>query len=75
MVYDKNCLELSYFLSTNMTAFAMGMLSTLSAEILLGQMSYRQKADMYNYVHGYDAVSKKNFLVFDENSHECHDHR
>ena len=40
VVYDKNCLELPYFLSTNMTAFAMGMLSTLSAEILLEQMSY-----------------------------------
>lgn len=55
-----------------MTAFAMGMLSTLSAEILLGQMSYRQKADIYNYVHGYDAAAK---FMFDESSNDCLDHR
>ena len=40
MFYDKNCLELPYFLSTNMTAFETEMLTTLSAEVLLGQMSY-----------------------------------
>ena len=70
VVYDKNCLELPYFLSTNMTAFATEMLITLSAEVLLGQMSYQQKADIYNYVHDYDAATKKNFLVFDESSRD-----
>ena len=48
VIYYKNCLEFPYFLSTSMTAFAMEMLSTLSAEILIGQMSYQQ--DIYNYV-------------------------
>ena len=70
MVYDKNCMELPYFLSTTMTAFATRMLTTLSAEILLGQMSYRQKTDIYNYIHDYDAATKMNFFAFDENSHE-----
>ena len=76
LVYDKNCLELPYFLSTNMTAFATGMLTTLSAEILLGQMSYRQKADIYNYIHGYDAATKKNFCAFDEEkSYKSYDYK
>ena len=59
-----------------MTAFATGMLTTLSAEILLGQMSYRQKADIYNYIHGYDAATKKNFCAFDEEkSYKSYDYK
>ena len=68
-------MELPYFLSTNMTAFATEMLTTLSAEILLGQMSYRQKADVYNYAHGYDAATKKNFCTFDEKSYKFYDYK
>lgn len=70
MFYDKNCLEFPYFLSTSMTAFETEILTTLSAEVLLGQMSYRQKADIYNYVHDYDAATKKNFFVLDDNPHD-----
>ena len=57
--YDDNCLELTYFLSSNVTAFQMKIMHSLSAEILLGQLSYKQKAEIYNYLHGYDSSTKK----------------
>jgi len=57
--YDENCLDLPYFLSSSMTVFATELLTRLSAEILLGQMSYKQKADVFNYCHGYDIAIKK----------------
>ena len=57
--YDKDCLELPYFLSTNMTCFSTKLLTNLSAEILPGQMSYKQKCDIYNNIHGYDSAIKK----------------
>lgn len=57
--YDDDYLDLPYFLSTNMTAFATKFMNALSAEILLGQISYKQKSEIYNYTHGYDTVAKK----------------
>ena len=57
--YDDDCFALPYFLSTHVTAFQMKMLHTLNAEILLGQISYKQKSEIYNYTHGYDFVAKK----------------
>ena len=48
--YDRNCLNQPYFLYTNMTCFSTTLLTKLSAEILLGQISYKQKADIYNYM-------------------------
>ena len=52
--YDADSLDLPYFLSSNMTGFQTSMLHHLTAEMLIGQMSYQQKADTYNYIHGYD---------------------
>ena len=63
MEYDRNCLELPYFLSTNMTCISTKLLTKLSAEILLGQMSYKQKADIYNCVHGYDSAIKDHRFI------------
>jgi len=31
----------------------------LTAEMLLGQISNRQRSDIYNYVHGYDTTKKQ----------------
>lgn len=59
IIYDDNCLDLPYFLSTHMTAFQMKLLHNLNAEILLGQISYKQKSEIYNYTHGYDCAAKK----------------
>ncbi len=47
------------FMSTNMTVFETKMLQSLNAEILLGQLTYRQKSDIYNYCHGYDSSTKQ----------------
>ena len=52
--YDSSSLDLPYFLSSNMIAFQTSMLNHLTAEMLIGHMSYQQKADTYNYIHGYD---------------------
>ena len=35
------------------------LLEKLEAEILIGQVSYKQKSDMYNYYNKYDTVTKQ----------------
>ena len=52
VVYGADWSTLPYFLSTRETAFSMDFLSRLDSEILIGQLSYKQKADIYNDVHG-----------------------
>lgn len=49
--YDKNCLTLPYFMSTRQTAISVDMLCRLDVEILIGQISYKQRADIFNVVH------------------------
>lgn len=51
MRYDKNWFTLPYFLSTRETAFSTDMLRRLDKEILIGQISYKQRADIFNEVH------------------------
>ena len=34
----------------------MSILIKLDAEILIGVISYNQRADIYNYLHGYDGT-------------------
>lgn len=46
-------MTLPHFMSTCETAFTMDMLHCLDKEILVGQISYKQRADIYNDVHGY----------------------
>ena len=57
--FDDDYLSHPYFLSTHMTAFQTKLLHSLSAEILLGQISYKQRSEIYNYTHGYDSVTKQ----------------
>ena len=57
-VYDADYLDLSYFISSHMTVFQTKLLKHLTAEILLGQISYKQRSEIYNYVHGYDSSVK-----------------
>lgn len=49
--YDEDWYALSYFMSTRETAFSMNMLHRLDTEILIGQISYKQRADIYNDIH------------------------
>lgn len=53
LYYDSDWSTLPYFVSTQKTAVSMKFLQTYNAELLIGQVSYKQRADIYNYVHGY----------------------
>lgn len=57
--YDKNWNELPYLLSTNQTAFEMKLLERFDVELLIGELSYKQKSEIYNCMNGYDDVQKK----------------
>ena len=56
--YDHDWSSYQYFVSTSETAFEMALLTKYDAEMLLGQISYSQKADIYNYHHGYPVQPK-----------------
>ena len=53
--YDSGWAKLEYFVSTSETAIEMSMLRKFDAELLLGHLSYKQKADIYNYQNSYEA--------------------
>lgn len=53
MIADNNWAELPYFISTSKTGFSTTLLEKFDAELLLGQLSYKQKADIYNFYHKY----------------------
>lgn len=50
-LYDSDWPSLRYFMSSRETAFAVDMLRRLDSEILIGQISYKQRSDLYNYIH------------------------
>jgi len=57
--FDEDWEDHKYFVSTQETAFELQMLSRFDTELLIGQTSYKQQAEIYNIVHGYDSVKKK----------------
>ena len=59
VIYDSNWADLSYFVSTTKTAFSTNFLERLDAEILIGQVSYKQKSDIYNYHNKYETATKQ----------------
>ena len=59
VVYDDDFSQLPYFVSSHMTVFQTKLLSHLTAEMLLGQISYRQGSEIFNYVHGRDSAKKQ----------------
>ena len=54
-----DCLSLPYFLSTQETGFELAMLKHFNVELLIGHISYLQKADIYNISNGYDTTKKQ----------------
>ena len=62
LTYDANWKELPYFISSREIAFDTKMLIQLDAEILIGVMSYKQRAEIYNYIHGYEHMSKEDVI-------------
>lgn len=57
--YDDNWEDHKYIVSTADTAFELTMLKKYDAELFLGQVSYSQKADIYNYSNGYPVPFKQ----------------
>jgi hypothetical protein len=51
--FNSNWASLPYFLSSRDTAFSLDTLQYLDANILIGQLSFKQQADIYNYTQGY----------------------
>lgn len=54
-LYNDDWASLPYFVASKETAFSMKLLLQLDAEIVIGQMSYKQRADIYNCVHDYSS--------------------
>ena len=56
--YNDTWMSLPYFVSTQETGFEMSLLKRFDLELLIGQLSYKQKADIYNVYEGYDTTKK-----------------
>ena len=57
--YDTQWAYHTYFVSSSETAFELAVLKRFDVELLIGQMSYNQKAEIYNYCNGYPVVEQK----------------
>ena len=57
--YSEDWMELPYFLSSQETGFEMALLKQFDVELLIGQLSYKQKASIYNACKGYDTMKKE----------------
>lgn len=57
--FDNNWNDLPYLVSSQETAFEMSFLEKYDTELLIGILSYKQKADIYNCQNGYDELKKK----------------
>ena len=64
--YDSDWDKYDYIVSTSETAFELKMLKKFDGELLLGQMSYSQKAEIYNYHNGYPVLPKLCTTLTDE---------
>ena len=49
--FDADWEENKYFISSQETAFELQLLSKFDVELLIGQMSYKQRTEMYNAIH------------------------
>lgn len=59
VIFNPDWSSLPYFISSRDTAFSLDLLKQLDANILIGQMSFKQQADIYNYMHEYHISEKK----------------
>ena len=54
VIFDSDWKSLSYFVSSRDTAFSVEILQQSEANVLIGQLSFQQQADIYNYIHNYN---------------------
>ena len=57
--FDRDWESLPYFVSSRESVFSMQLLRQFDSEILIGQMSFKQCADAYNYLHIYTQLLTK----------------
>jgi 23S rRNA maturation mini-RNase III len=57
--YDNDWKDHTYFISSQETGFELTLLQKLDVELLIGQLSYKQKATIYNLFNGYDDTKKE----------------
>lgn len=62
--YDSDWIMLPYFISSQETGFEMTLLKNFDVELLIGQVSYKQRADIYNVCNG--IAQRKNALALKE---------
>ena len=53
VIFDLEWESLPYFVSSCESVFSMDVLRCFNAEIILGQLSFKQCVDAYNFVHKY----------------------
>lgn len=51
VIFNRDWATLPYFLSSRETGFSYEILKQLDANIMIGQISFKQQADIYNYMH------------------------
>lgn len=54
MTYDEDWFQLPYFMASSKTGFAMSFLRRYDTELLVSQISYWEKCEIYNLYHSYD---------------------
>ena len=70
--YREGSLSLPFFLSSQERGFEMAMLKHFDVELLIGQLSYKQKADIYNLSNGHDTTKKNCSTIEKEKVHNHH---
>ena len=59
LYFDSDWDTHKYFVSSQETAFELQLLTRFDFELLIGQISYKQRAEIYNAVHGYSSTKKQ----------------
>ena len=70
---DEDWKENKYFISSQETAFDLQLLLKFDVQLLIGQMSYKQTAEIYNMIHGYDDVRKSSCTHVQESGSSSED--
>ena len=50
---DSNWEQLPYFMSSWESAFSLSLMKRFNAEVVVGQLSFKLCAEVYNYIHNY----------------------
>ena len=57
VVFNPEWASLPFFVSSRESVFSMTLLEQFNAEIIVGQLSFKQCADVYNFLHEYNSNS------------------